>query len=60
MSALSFPQKGAPRPSVGLNAGILVEGRYAIIYEPADYGLFVIAIAHHWKKPEDWLNRENN
>jgi toxin ParE1/3/4 len=55
VSALQFPFKGAPRPSLGAKARILVEGQYVIIYEPADYGLLVVAIADSRKRPKDWL-----
>lgn len=59
-AALDFPLKGAPRPRLGPKARILIEGRYIIIYEPAEYGLYVVAVTHHRKRPEDWLEGENS
>jgi plasmid stabilization system protein ParE len=59
-AALDFPLSGSPRPVLGPKARILVEGQYIILYEPADYGIFVAAVVHHAKKPENWLKDKNS
>ncbi|BDV35728.1 type II toxin-antitoxin system RelE/ParE family toxin [Methylocystis iwaonis] len=53
--AAENPRMGAPRPELSANARILVEGRYLIIYEPAEDGLTIIAIVHGARDPESWL-----
>ena len=54
-SALDFPLTGSPRPKLGPKARILIEGQYVIVYEPSDYGVYVVAVAHGRKRPQDWL-----
>jgi toxin ParE1/3/4 len=58
MSTLDFPLQGSPRPRLGPKARILLEGEYVIVYEPAGYGLHVVAVAHARKRPENWLTRK--
>ncbi|UZX11407.1 type II toxin-antitoxin system RelE/ParE family toxin [Methylocystis sp. MJC1] len=53
--AAENPLMGAPRPELGPNARILIEGRYLIIYEPAEDGVTIIAIVHGARAPESWL-----
>lgn len=49
------PGMGAQRPELSATARILVEGRYVIIYEPAEDGVTAIAIVHGMRDPENWL-----
>jgi toxin ParE1/3/4 len=49
------PGIGSARPELSATARILVEGRYIVIYEPADYGIFIVAIVHGARDPANWL-----
>jgi plasmid stabilization system protein ParE len=55
VAALDFPLTGSPRPALGPTARILIEGQYIIVYEPADYGLYVVTIVHGRRQPSNWL-----
>jgi plasmid stabilization system protein ParE len=45
---------GLARPELSPTARSLVEGRYILIYEPKDYGIFVAAIVHGTRDQENW------
>ena len=53
--AAEYPFIGSPRTEIGLAARILVEGNYIIIYNPTDYGVFIVAIVYGSRNPEEWL-----
>jgi toxin ParE1/3/4 len=52
---LDVPEAGSPRPKIGAKARILLERPYVIIYEPAAYGIYVVAIVHGRRRPKNWL-----
>lgn len=51
-----YPRSGSARPEVGADVRILIEGNYVAIYEPAPYGILVVAIVHGMRSPENWLS----
>jgi toxin ParE1/3/4 len=53
--AAEYPMIGVARPELSASARVLLEGRYVIIYEPADYGMSVIAIVHGMRDPAGWM-----
>ncbi|WP_286202899.1 type II toxin-antitoxin system RelE/ParE family toxin [Rhizobium lusitanum] len=53
--AAGQPLMGSPRPELSPTAGILIEGRYVVIYEPMTYGIFVFAVVYGPRDVENWL-----
>lgn len=53
--AATHPHMGAARPELSATARVLVEGRYIIIYEPQDYGVFVAAVVYGARDVPNWL-----
>ncbi|MGO4832352.1 type II toxin-antitoxin system RelE/ParE family toxin [Rhizobiaceae sp. 2RAB30] len=53
--AAGHPEMGPVRPELSETARILIEGRYIAIYEPAPYGILVIAVVHGMRDPATWL-----
>jgi plasmid stabilization system protein ParE len=53
--AAGQPLIGSPRPEFSPTARILIEGRYVVIYEPVDYGIFVVAVVHGARDISNWL-----
>lgn len=53
--AATQPHMGTARPELSPTARVLVEGRYIVIYEPRDYGVFVVAIVYGARDAENWL-----
>lgn len=49
------PELGPARPELSETARILIDGRYIAIYEPAPYGILVIAVVHGMLDPAIWL-----
>ncbi len=49
------PEIGVARPELSETARILIDGRYIAIYEPAPYGIMVIAVVHGMLDPAIWL-----
>lgn len=45
---------GMARPELSHTARSLVDGRYILIYEPMDYGIFVAAFIHGTRDLENW------
>ena len=54
--AADHPHMGAARPDLSPTARILIEGRYIAIYEPKDYGIFVVAVVYGPRDVENWLS----
>ena len=54
--AAYHPHMGAARPDLSPTARILIEGRYIAIYEPKDYGIFVVAVVYGPRDVENWLS----
>lgn len=54
-SAAIHPNIGAPRPELGDNVRMLVEGNYKILYVPMKNGIVVTAIVHARRLPANWL-----
>lgn len=54
--AADQPHMGAARPELSPTARILIEGRYIAIYEPKDYGIFVVAVVYGSRDVENWLS----
>lgn len=46
---------GPVHPELSETARILIEGRYIAIYEPAPYGILVVALVHGMRDPATWL-----
>ncbi|MFN4010633.1 MAG: type II toxin-antitoxin system RelE/ParE family toxin [Pannonibacter sp.] len=44
--AATQPHMGSARPELSATARILIEGRYIVIYEPKDFGVFVVAVVY--------------
>jgi toxin ParE1/3/4 len=59
-TAAIYPEIGAKRPRLGPKARILIEGSYVVVYEPADYGVYIVAIAHARRRPSHWLKDKNS
>jgi plasmid stabilization system protein ParE len=53
--AAEHPRMGSARPDLSPTARILIEGRYIVIYEPMDYGIFVVAVVYGPRDVENWL-----
>ena len=53
--AATHPHMGAARPELSATARILIEGRYIVIYEPKDFGVFVVAIVYGARDADTWL-----
>ena len=49
------PEMGSARPELSETARILVKGRYIAIYEPAPYGVLIVAIVHGMRDQQNWL-----
>ena len=49
------PGIGSTRPELSQTARILVEGNHVVIYEPSDYGIFIVAVVHGARDPANWL-----
>jgi toxin ParE1/3/4 len=49
------PEMGVARPELSETARILIDGRHIAIYEPAPYGILVIAVVHGMLDPAIWL-----
>ncbi|BCH27668.1 hypothetical protein MesoLjLc_75520 [Mesorhizobium sp. L-8-10] len=49
------PEMGVARPELSETARILIDDRYISIYEPAPYGILVIAVVHGMLDPAIWL-----
>jgi toxin ParE1/3/4 len=49
------PGMGSARPELSASARILVEGRHIVIYEPVEYGIFIVAIVHGARDAANWL-----
>lgn len=54
--AANHPEIGPARPEIGESARLLIEGSYIAIYDPAPYGVLVIAIVHGRRDPSHWLS----
>ena len=52
----NHPEMGPARPEVAENARLIIEGNYIAIYEPAPYGIEVVAIVHARRDPAYWLD----
>ncbi len=53
--AAQFPDMGPARPEIGPAVRLLVEGRYLVLYEPAPYGVLIVAVVHGMRDPGQWL-----
>lgn len=53
--AATQPDMGSSRPELSSTARILLEGNYIIIYEPMDYGIFVVAVVYGGRNTVNWL-----
>lgn len=51
----SQPHMGASRPEIAEAARLIIVGNYLAIYEPASYGIEVIAVVHGMRDPDSWL-----
>lgn len=49
------PEMGVARPDIAAAARLLIEGRYIAIYEPAPYGVEIVAVVHGMRDPATWL-----
>jgi plasmid stabilization system protein ParE len=50
------PEMGPARPEIAATVRLIIEGRYIAIYEPAPYGILIIAIVHGMRDPSQWLS----
>ncbi|MCD2174180.1 type II toxin-antitoxin system RelE/ParE family toxin [Rhizobium sp. C4] len=55
-TATLYPRMGPARPEIGRDVRLLIEGRYVAIYEPASYGILVVAIVNGLRDPNHWLD----
>ena len=58
-AAAIHPEIGARGSKLGVKARILVEGEYVVVYEPADYGAYVVTVVHGRRRPSNWLKDKN-
>lgn len=49
------PKMGVRRPELSAEARLLIEGNYIAIYEPAAYGILIVAVVYGGRDPESWL-----
>ncbi len=49
--AAGYPESGSPRPNIGRNVRMLVEGNYNIYYIPGKQGILITAIVHSKRLP---------
>lgn len=54
--AARHPEMGVARPDIAERARLLIEGRYIAIYEPASYGILVVAIVHGMRDRSHWMS----
>lgn len=54
--AAYHPHIGPARPEIAPLARLIVEGLYIAIYEPTDYGVEIIAVAHGMREPSKWMD----
>lgn len=47
---------GGARPDISERARLLIEGRYIAIYEPAAFGILVVAVVHGMRDPSHWMS----
>jgi plasmid stabilization system protein ParE len=54
----NHPEMGPARPEIAENVRFIIEGNYIAIYEPAPYGIEVVAIVHARRDPAYWLKED--
>ena len=52
----AHPEMGPARPEIAEEARLIIQGRYLAIYEPAPYGVLVVAVVHGMRDPSTWLS----
>lgn len=50
------PEMGPARPEIAAAVRLIIEGRYIAIYEPAPYGILIVAVIHGMRDPSQWLS----
>ncbi len=53
--AARYPEMGPLRREIGDGVRLLIEGRYIALYEPAAYGVLVVAVVSSERDPALWL-----
>jgi toxin ParE1/3/4 len=54
--AAAHPEMGPARPEIAASARLIIEGRYVAIYEPAPYGVLIVAVVHGARDRSHWLD----
>ncbi|WP_106165720.1 type II toxin-antitoxin system RelE/ParE family toxin [Tritonibacter scottomollicae] len=53
--AAENPKMGVARPEIASDVRLLFEGNYVTLYEPASYGILVVAVVYGGRDAESWL-----
>lgn len=54
----NHPEMGPARPEIAEHVRLIIDGNYIAIYEPAPYGIAVVAVVHARRDPASWLRED--